>query len=161
MTARKTPALKAADPADPAFTMAHSPIYWTARVIQRYTRDMDAVLKRIGMDVPRWRVLMILVEINPASVTQLAEHGVMKLSTMTKTVQRLETDGFVATRPRKTDARVTEVTLTAKGRKVVGIVRAQASRIFHQAFEGSNDRDVERLNTLLQRIFTNLDSVPH
>jgi DNA-binding MarR family transcriptional regulator len=147
----------AADPAEPNFSMLESPFYWLVRVTHRYSHDMDGMLKRIGMDVPRWRVLMILTELEPASVSLLAEHGAIKLFTMTKTVQRLELEGMVTTRPRATDARVTEVTLTEKGRDAVARVRAQASRVFHQAFDGIDSADMKKLNQTLQQISRNLD----
>ena len=112
------------------------------------------------MDVPRWRVLMILTEFEPASVSLIAEHGVIKLFTMTKTVKRLEREGLVKTRQRQSDARVTEVVLTEKGRRAVRCVRAQASRIFHQAFDGINATEMKYLNKVLQRISRNLDRTP-
>ena len=82
------------DPLDGDFEMANWPFYWITRVSRRYTHDMEDVLKKIGMDVARWRVLMILNEINPASVSELADHAVIKLSTMTKTVIRMQADGL-------------------------------------------------------------------
>ena len=67
----KRDALHRADPAGPNFKLADSPLYWLARVAGRYRLDMDMVLKPIGMDVPRWRVLAILTEHEPASVTEV------------------------------------------------------------------------------------------
>lgn len=136
--------------------MAGSPFYWLVRVVHRYSQDLDAALKRIGMDVPRWRVLMTLTECEPASISQLAEHGVIKLSTMTKTVQRLEADGLVETSARATDGRVTEVKLTARGRESLASVRSQASRIYHQALEGVDDVSLDEFLALLRRMFDNL-----
>jgi hypothetical protein len=71
---RRTAHWRRADPVDPDFKIASSPFYWLARVDGRYTLAMDAVLKRIGMDVPRWRILMLLTEHSPASVSELSEH---------------------------------------------------------------------------------------
>lgn len=149
-----------ADPASDSFRYEESPFYWLARVVGRYHRDMDVMLKRIGMDVPRWRVLMTLVERSPASVSELAEIGVTQLSTMTKTVQRLEAEGLVETRRREGDGRVTEVVLTGAGRAAVERVRRQASRVFHQAFDLLTDEELGRLNGMLRAIFRNLENIP-
>lgn len=148
------------DPLDESFAMANWPFYWITRVARRYTHDMEEVLKKVGMDVARWRVLMILNEINPASVSELADHAVIKLSTMTKTVIRMQVEGLVATSPRSSDARVTEVSLTEAGRAGIALVRKQASRVFQQAFADINPGDVEVLNDILKRVFANLDDFP-
>ena len=149
-----------ANPADPAFRMDAWPFYWLAKVSRRYSHDMDVVLKRVGMDVARWRVLMILTEIHPASVSDLADHAVLKLPTMTKTVQRMEIDRLVRTDVRPTDARVTEVFLTDAGREAIASVRRLAGRVFDQAFDGFAPSELEALNVTLRRIFANLANIP-
>ena len=157
---RKTAHWRKANPADPAFKIANSPFYWLARVHGRYALSMDAVLKRIGMDVPRWRILMLLTEHSPASISELAEHAIIRLSTMTKIVLRMRAEDYVETRPSTADGRVTEVLLTPKGRKAVEQVRAQAGRIFQQAFHDLDDRQIKGLNDVLQRLFHNLENTP-
>jgi MarR family transcriptional regulator, organic hydroperoxide resistance regulator len=144
------------DPDGPGFAMANWPFYWITRVSRAYTHDLEVALKQVDMDVASWRVLMILNELNPASVSQLAEHGVIKLSTMTKTVIRMQNDGLVLTAPRSTDARVTEVTLTQKGIETIEMVRKQASKVFLKAFEDFDSAKIEQLNATLQRVFSNL-----
>lgn len=157
---KKTFSLELADPESSSFRMDAWPFYWLARVSRGYAFDMDIVLKRVGMDVARWRVLMILTEKHPASVSELAYHAVLKLSTMTKTVQRLESDGLVSTASKATDARVTEVSLTSAGEEAVARVRSQAGRVFRQAFEGFDAKEIAALNIVLRRIHSNLETVP-
>jgi DNA-binding MarR family transcriptional regulator len=148
------------DPLDANFSMTSWPFYWVTRAGRRYSHSLDVALKRIGMDVARWRVLMILTEYSPASISELADHGVSKLSTMTKTVQRMEAQGLVTTRVRDSDARVTEVMLTDTGRETVAIVRGSASRLFHLAFEGISEAELLTLNDILSRLHGNLEQLP-
>jgi len=149
-----------ADPADPLFELARSPFFWLSRVSGRYVLDMEAVLRRVGMDVPHWRVLMILHENDPASVSTLADLAVIKLSTMTRIVQRMQAEGLVACNPRASDARVTEVRLTPAGAAAVEQVRDPASRIFHQAFDDISDPELIVFIGVLRRLFDNLESPP-
>ncbi len=149
-----------ANPADPAFRIVSFPFYWLARVDGRYALSLDAVLKKIGMDVPRWRILMQLIEHSPASVSELAEHAIIRLSTMTKIILRMKAEDYVETRPSAVDGRVTEVLLTEKGRKAVEQVRTQASRIFQQAFHDLDDSQINTLNETLRHIFHNLENTP-
>ena len=156
VAAPKAVAPKSSDPVHPNFTTSDSPFYWLVRVLHGHVRDMDVVLKRIGLDVPSWRVLTILMEAEPASVSLLAEHCASKLSTMTKTIQRLELEGLVKTRTSEADARVTEVVATAKGRKLVGVARAASSRIFRQTFAGIEDPEIGRFIGTLKRMHANI-----
>ncbi len=158
--AKKPDARALADPAHPDFLLAGSPLYWLARVAGRYRLDMDLVLKPIGMDVPRWRVLAILSEHEPASVSELCDHAVIRLSTMTRIVQRLAEAGLVETRQREADGRVTEVTLTDAGRDAAAKVHTQASRIFRHGFDGFDAAEVAQLNDMLQRLFVNFGLPP-
>ena len=155
---RRTAGWRRANPVDPQFEIAGSPFYWLARVDGRYALRMDAVLKPIGMDVPRWRVLMLLTEHSPASVSELAEHAIIRMSTMTKIVHRMKAEGYVDTRASAIDGRVTEVLLMPKGRQSVKQVRAQAGRIFQQAFYNLSDSQLSGLNDVLQQIFQNLEN---
>jgi DNA-binding MarR family transcriptional regulator len=157
---RKTSHWRKANPVDPAFKIVNSPFYWLARVDGRYALSMDAVLKKVGMDVPRWRVLMLLTEHSPASVSELAEHAIIRLSTMTKIILRMKAEDYVETRPSVADGRVTEVLLTEKGRQAVEQVRTQAGRIFQQAFHDLDDPMIKTLNEVLQHIFHNLENTP-
>ena len=149
-----------ADPADPLFELEHSPFYWLSRVSGRYVLDMGAALRRVGMDVPRWRVLMILHEHDPASVSTIADLAVIKLSTMTRIVQRMQAEGLVSCNPRASDARVTEVRLTPAGSHAMEQVRDQASRIFRHAFHDVSDKEMVVFIGVLQRLFDNLESPP-
>ncbi len=133
------------------------PFYLVTRVSSRYYLAMESEIKEIGMDLPRWRVMLILSEIGQASVSEIGAHAVSKLSTITKTVQRLEGDGLVSTRPRPSDARVTEVQLTARGRAVVEKVRPRGRQVFEQAFAGFDDQSVAELVHLLEQVFANLE----
>ena len=77
---------------------------------------------------------------------------------MTKIVHRMKADGYVDTRVSATDGRVTEVLLLPKGRQSVKQVRAQAGRVFQQAFYNLNDSQLVGLNDVLRQIFHNLEN---
>ena len=141
-----------ADPADDQFLLEHSPFYRLAQVEGIYQQRMQQSLKAVGMDLPRWRVLMILHEKSPSSISEIAERAVMKLSTMTRVAQRLERDGLVKLAPNEEDARRTDVRLTASGEDAVETIRTTASRIFRQATEGFSNDEVRLLNLLLERL---------
>lgn len=139
------------------FDIAHFPFHWINRVSARYYLDLEPALKAAGLDVPRWRVLIMLNQTGPASVSQIAKLAVAKLPTMTKILQRMRSDGLVVLRPSPLDARVTEVEATDAGRRSAAAVRSAGQRVYRKAFADMSDADIGRLILLLQRVFANLD----
>lgn len=138
------------------FQMVSWPFYWIARVNRTYANEFDAALKKVGLDVGRWRVLAMLSIEGCCSVSRLADHGALRLSTMTKTVKRLHAQDMVLTRTNARDARVTEVLLTDKGREAALTARRLAKHVYRDAFAGMKDTDIEHLNALLQQVYINL-----
>lgn len=148
------------DPASPGFRIADYPFYLVNRAAARYAIDMGKALKGIGMDLPTWRALMILHERSPRSVTEIADQAVIRLSTMTRVVQRLDRSGLVRLASRPSDGRVTDVAITPAGIDAVSRVREVAARMYQRAFGDFSARDLETLNELLGRILHNLSRGP-
>jgi DNA-binding MarR family transcriptional regulator len=157
---RATRARLRSDPASPGFRIAHYPFYLLNRIAGRYAIDMSDALKAIGMDLPSWRALMILHERSPCSVSEIASQAVIRLSTMTRVVRRLERAGLVRLTTRSSDARVTEVVITPRGEGSVRRVRAVAARVYARAFADFRPGDIELLNGLLVRVMRNLSLSP-
>lgn len=149
-----------ADPASADFRLEDSPFYWLTRVSGRYLLQMERHLKAIGMDVPRWRVLMILAEDEPATITTLSERSVVKLATMTRIVQRMVADALVATEGSETDGRVTQVRMTPGGRDALARVRAEGSRVFVATFAHTPIKELDALVAQLRGVFERLDDLP-
>lgn len=154
--ARAAAAKRRGDPASAGFLLRHSPFFLLSRASNRYVLDMEAVLKTIGMDVPGWRTLMIVREREPSSVSEIADLACMRLSTMTRVVQRLVRQRLARVERRAADGRKTDVYLTPAGRRACEDVRRIASRVYARAFADFEDRDVAQLCRLLGRAHANL-----
>lgn len=139
-------------PASETFEIANYPFYRLSRVAALYTECLDRELKPRGMDQPRWRVLMILSEHDPAAMGLIAELAVMKLPTLLKVVRRMEEEGLVRTGTRLSDQRVTEVSITARGRKNLALVRKVAADVYENVTAALSSADIEALNSLLQNL---------
>lgn len=132
------------------------PFYWITRSASLYLERLEVELKRAGLDVPRWRVLMSLHANNSSSVSEIAELAIVKLPTMTKIIQRMVAEGLVISRTSAADGRVTEVLLTETGRRARHRAWAVAREVYAQAFTGISAADIRRLNGILGRVFDNL-----
>lgn len=153
MTIKKSQSLKyLADPANDAFLLEHSPFFRLTQAESLYQKRMAENLKAVGMDIPRWRILMILHEKSPSTISEIADRALMKLSTMTRVAQRLEKDGLVKLAPNQLDARSTDVHITSAGEEAVEKIRAVASRTFRRATEDFSAAELKELNSLLVRL---------
>lgn len=132
------------------------PFFWLTQAAGQYIRNVEPALRKIGLDVPRWRVLMCVGPGQAISVTEVAELAIAKVPTMLKIIQRMEADGLVACAPRASDGRVTEVTLTQSGLDARERAWAVAEKIYEKAFAKTSDAEENRLNKVLERIYTNL-----
>ena len=141
-----------ANPSDPDFQLTNSPFYALSQVNGKYTLAMEQSLKAVGMDLPRWRVLMVLHEHNPSTISEISRRSVMKLSTMTKVAQRLEKEGYVKLKANQTDRRVTDVFLLSKGDEAVETIRRIACTVYSQATNELTDKDLETLLKLLDKL---------
>lgn len=143
-------------PVGSEFKKEEFPFYWLSRVNARYSLALEQALKKIGMDIPRSRILHTLLEDDECSVSEISGHSIAKLSTIVKTVHRMKADGLVDTRQSEVDGRVTLVSLTDFGRVTVDKVQLATAHIFDNSFRGMTDVQLVKLNDLLEQIFRNL-----
>lgn len=141
---------------DSRFLATRSPFYHTVRMLARYYARMNAVLKPSGIDVQRWRVLSLLAEHQPITVSEIAEECVAHISTMAKTITRMAGEGLVTVRTSSADARSTEVMITPEGLALLERTKEKTKYVFKEALRGLSKTEVQLLNSLSARIFENL-----
>lgn len=145
------------DPASENFTKEEFPFYWLAMAHGRYTQNMEKALKKLDLDIPRWRVLFTLKENGESSISEISTHAIAKLSTVTKIVYRMKDDGLVDTATSTEDGRVTQVRITAAGRAAIERIQDGTRDLFKRSFNGLTDAQIQRLNRLLETVFNNLE----
>lgn len=144
---------------DPVFHREEFPFYWIVNVYARYTQIMEVTLKKVQLDVSRFRVLVITHQYREASISQIAEYAMAKMPTVTKIVGRLREDGLVTTLSSERDARVTEVTLTPAGKAKVEEALRLTQKVFQKAFKGMTAAQIEKMNLSLGRVLDNLNEL--
>ena len=82
-------------------------------------KDFDAQVRAAGLSSIEWRVLATLQDSEPLTVSQLAREVLSKQPTVTKLVQRMAEQGWVALQADPQDQRRTLVAITAAGRRLV------------------------------------------
>ncbi|AXQ22183.1 MarR family transcriptional regulator [Acinetobacter wuhouensis] len=138
------------------FNIEEFPYYWITQVHAQYVLNLDHVLKKYGVDNSRRRLLVSLEAKPNASVSELSDMIVSKMSTTTKIVYRLKEEGFVDTYSCENDARITRVHLTEKGVQMTQKINDLMGVILEQSFEGLTPLQIEKMMESLKIIFKNL-----
>jgi DNA-binding MarR family transcriptional regulator len=89
-------------------------------------KEFDARVRAAGLSSIEWRVLATLHDGEPLTVSQLAQEVLSKQPTVTKLVQRMAEQGWVALQADANDQRRTLVAATAAGRRLVKPLVQQA-----------------------------------
>lgn len=131
-----------------------------AAAVVNAARSMRTVLSRnllaTGLYAGQDGVILALSEEGGLTAGALAARLGVKAPTMTRTIGRLEAQGFVERRPDETDGRLTVVHLTEAGHASIEQI-TQAGRISEeQAADGLSEKDVRNLLKLLRAMDENL-----
>src|SRR5690349_12297785 len=91
--------------------------YLLRQVAERLGRSLNEALKPFDQTPSVYRVLIALTRRNPARITELAELTLLELSTLSRTVDRMQADGLVKRAAGNDDARTVLVSITPAGRE--------------------------------------------
>ena len=138
------------------FSLDNFPFYWVNQVHAQHVQNVDHALKKYGLDNSRRRILMALKTKSHASVSDLSEMIISKMSTTTKIIYRLKDEGLVNTYCCEDDARITRVLLTEKGEQMTQKINDLTQVVLEQSFDGLTPLQVEKMMDSLKHIFRNL-----
>ena len=143
-------------PSADQYDIEQFPYYWVTQVHAQYVQNVDQALKKYGLDNSRRRILLALRSKAHASVSDLSDMVVSKMSTTTKIVYRLKDEGLVETYSCDDDARITRVVLTEKGNEMTNKINDLTSVVLEQSFDGLTPLQIEKMMESLRHIFNNL-----
>ncbi|MEG2053178.1 MAG: MarR family winged helix-turn-helix transcriptional regulator [Bacilli bacterium] len=136
--------------------LENSPYYWITQVHAQYVQKVDHALKKYGLDNSRRRLLLALKVTPQASISDLSEMMICKMSTTTKIVYRLKVEGLVNTCCCEYDGRITRVVLTDKGQQMTQKINDLSNLVLEKSFEGLTPLQVEKMLESLKHIFKNI-----
>jgi DNA-binding MarR family transcriptional regulator len=134
-----------------------------ASAVVNAARSMRTVLSRnllaTGLYAGQDGVILALAETDGLTAGALAARLGVKAPTMTRTIGRLEAQGFVERRPDGADGRLTVVHLTAAGRASLDAIAEAGRQSEQQAADGLSDKEIRTLLKLLRAVDGNLHAV--
>jgi DNA-binding MarR family transcriptional regulator len=147
------------DPGSKDFRVDRYPFYLLNRALGRYNNVILARLRPVGLDIPTWRILMVLGERSPRSMGDIADASVIKLSTAMRILQRMADAGLVTSASASHDGRVTEIDLSALGSVKLAEARRATAPIYAAAIKGMSAAEFARMITSLQQLHDNLSAI--
>ena len=90
---------------------------------------------------------------------QLAQRLGVRPPTITKTITRLQVQGFLTKQASETDARQAHVHLAEPGREAIRSIEKTLKKTEKQALKGLDKKDQKLLSKLLSRIESNLSEI--
>lgn len=114
-------------------------------------------LTETGLYAGQDGVILALSDRDGQTTGQLAQALGVKPPTMTRTVGRMEAQGFLIRRDDAGDGRLSKVYLTEAGRNAVEAISASVAACDRQAAAGLSGKEVKALIRLLKTVETNLN----
>jgi len=130
-------------------------------LMNRPQRD-SALLQEAGVSLDRalFPLLIAVERKGPVGVVDLAELVGRDYTTVSRQVAKLDGLGLVSRHASKTDSRVREAVITAKGREMTSAIDAARERIATLLFANWRKRDLLDLARLMRRFADDLQSLP-
>jgi DNA-binding MarR family transcriptional regulator len=153
------PEIKQIKPAKKSKAIASSALSIGAK-LQSVARQMRANLAsqflEHGLYAGQEQVLFLLDEFGPLSLVELAEKLDVRAPTITKTVTRMEAQGFLSRAVSRDDARSIIITLTPDGRRVLKTSREIVAGVEAKTFSALSAADCETLAKNLDLVFSHM-----
>lgn len=130
--------------------------YLMNRVMARWNANMAEELKRVDITTAKMRALAVLSITPSATINELSVFAVIEQSTMSRTLDSLEEQGFIRRQPRLEDMRVRDVSITEEGRAAFDQMWPVMYDSLLQMFNGIDEDEYRTFLATLQKILRNI-----
>lgn len=121
--------------------------------IAKFYRD------QYGINVPEWRVLVILSETNHQTAKDLANHSQMDKVKISRTMKALEIKGLIIERTCKQDARARRYNLTINGRQLINEVKPKALAFENELIKSLKEDEIKLFQSCIDTLNQQVDKI--
>ncbi|GHC72201.1 MarR family winged helix-turn-helix transcriptional regulator [Limoniibacter endophyticus] len=134
----------------------HFAPYLMNRVIARWNANLADELRAQDITTAKMRALAVLSVSSSMTINELAVFAVTEQSTMSRTLDSLEEQGFIRRVPRAEDMRVRDVSLTEEGRAAFEQAWPVMYDSFLRMFDGVDEDEYRAFTATLHKILLNI-----
>ncbi len=135
--------------------ITHYLAYLLAQANRQVTAQLAEALNDEGVQIEHWRILEVLSDEQGRSMGELAELVLMNHPALTKTIDRMVSNGFVHRRADAEDSRRVLVYITDHGLELVGRLKECVDQ-HHEALNAAvGSKKAEQLKKLLGDLIRN------
>jgi MarR family transcriptional regulator, transcriptional regulator for hemolysin len=133
--------------------------YLMNRIAATWNADLAGELQSFDLTTPQMRVLAVLSINSGLTINELSVLTVTEQSTMSRTLENLETRKLVRRMPRASDMRVREVQMTEGGRSVFAAFWPVMFDRYQKMFRDIGEDEFSQFASTLQKVLRNLRNV--
>jgi DNA-binding MarR family transcriptional regulator len=126
------------------------------RLAASYNANLQEMLKPFDMTTAKMRALSLLTISAGLTVNELSFLAVVEQSTMSRTLDSLEEQGYVRRQSRADDMRVREIHITDDGRLAFQGFWPTLYEVYSQLFDGIDAEEYDAFITTLHKILRNM-----
>lgn len=153
---KRAPSIAPADPpAQDATTLYHESTMALARMLRVSNLTTSVFERTTGVHIAQWRILYFLAHNPDCTQKQLKEVHQVDPAAITRSVKLLERSKLVARRTDVNDNRLTRVSLTPAGEKLVADVSVRRRQYLREALEGITPEDIDTFEKVLVSLEAN------
>ena len=130
--------------------------YLMNRVVSRWNANLADDLKALDITTAKMRTLAILSITPSVTINELSVFAVTEQSTMSRTLDSLEEQGYIRRQPRSEDMRVRDVTITEEGRAAFEKLWPTMYDSLLQMFHGIKEEEYKAFISVLHRVMHNI-----
>jgi DNA-binding MarR family transcriptional regulator len=130
--------------------------YLMNRIMGRWNTNVAEELQESGMTTTQMRALAVLSVSSSVTINELSVFAVTEQSTMSRTLDSLEEQGYIRRQPRPDDMRIRDVSITAKGRSAFEKVWPMLYRMLLPMFDGVEEDEYRNFLGTLRKVLRNI-----
>ncbi|SCB28116.1 MarR family winged helix-turn-helix transcriptional regulator [Rhizobium multihospitium] len=134
----------------------HFAPYLMNRLMARWNANLSEELREYDMTTAKMRTLAVLSVSSSVTINELSVFAVTEQSTMSRTLDSLEQQGYIRRQPRAEDMRIRDVSITEEGRAAFEKVWPTMYDLFLQMFDGVEEAEYRTFISTLHKVLHNI-----
>ena len=134
----------------------HFAPYLMNRLMARWNANMSDELKTHDITTAKMRALAVLSVSSSVTINELSVFAVTEQSTMSRTLDSLEEQGYIRRQPRPEDMRIRDVSITEEGRVAFERIWPTMYDLFLQMFDGVEEAEYRAFISTLHKVLHNI-----